>query len=898
VYSAAPVYNSSAFHFLEPLAPRSGEPTKFDASLLNYLVVEVCEENGSTCTVDKTFTAQSSSSTQLRIETTGKDGSYYIANWDTSKFNLNRKTYMVRVSIADLELGSIELTPDVYLKFGRTWPIKFLVEKDPAIRVRLMRSLRKSASQIAAALKNEFGLGPSDITNLLLNDQEPFTQDEIDVANAGVFQNVVIPATTKISDEATRNALTLFDPSTGVMKFAGGTAVTDSLKTGDVLVSEPSAAAPYGYLRRVNSISKQKGVVTLGTTQAALTDAIQQGELLAKGDLLPADLASATPLMPGVTLQKAATPNGFAAAGLNGGYNYQADIDVTFDLNTGDGDFSGTGYVHVNGKILFNAGYDIGVGAELCSSFPFVCVDRVEGHFGIDQYSELHVDGKFDGHMHKEYVLARHIFNPVVFFVGPVPVIVVPVIDLVAGIDGQAHLEFNFDASLATKSSLGAKWTDPGDGGKGWENVSTLFSVEPTAQLNNIEADMKLRAFGKGNAKALLYGVAGPGVGAEVGAGADFQIPRAPVWKIYDHIAAEIFFEVSIIDVITLGRFTDDRVLEEKPLIESPNMKPIFSNVKTDPVRADKNVAVNIGAYDGFGGGAFNVLDPEGGQVTLSATSDKGESFTDLKNAVFTTAGLRNLTVTAKDPEGLSATAQIQVDVKNLPPEVEIWPSANSIPATVQYFATIIANDPDSGRVGCTSLNIQITPAADWTRNGGAGNCVVYAKFPQPGTYRLSVLATDGEGGTGSKFVDVNVTAAPANPYPEVIESDVVNFSVKARKGPFDFPCEDQTQPCEAPSGVTLNNGTAGSGDYYPPMFMSVAVTDPKGGPTPTVVWHCETGSFPVDVTYSSEFDAYTCSPGYSSDGPVKIYAVITDSLGQSLRSELRIYHMLPFNPR
>lgn len=888
--------NLAAFHFYPPLAPKAGDSTKFDPSLLNYLTVEVCEVRISDCLVDKTFTSQSATSEQIRIETNAKDGSYYVVNWDTLKFNLNRKTYRVRVILAGLQLGSIDLTPDVYTKFGRTWPVKFLVEKDPVIRVRQLRSIRKSASQIASALKNEFGLGPSDIATLLANDLEPFTQDEIQVANNGVFQNVVIPATTKITDETTRNALTSFDPSTGVMKFAGGTPVTDNLKAGDVLVSEPGAAAPYGYLRKITSMTKRKGVVTLQTTQAALTDAIQQGTLQAKGDLLPADLASAVPLMQGVSLQKAATPNGFIAAnGLNGGYNYQADIDVTFDGTTGDGDFSGTGNVRVTGKILFNAGYDIGVGAELCARVPPVCVDRVEGHFGLDQYSELNVDGKLDGKLRKEYVLARHIFNPIVFFIGPIPVVIVPIINLVAGVDGTANIEFNFSASLTTKASLGAKWTDPDDGGKGWENVSTLFSVDPQASVNKLNANMNLRAFGKGNAKALLYGIVGPSVGLEVGGGADFQIPRKPIWRIYDHIAGDISFEASIIDVISLARFTDNRVLEERDIITSPNMAPIFSNVKADPIRADKNTEVYLGAYDAYGRGAFNVLDPEGENVTLSAVSDKNDPLPNFPKATFATAGLRTLTVTAKDPEGLSATTQIQVDVKNLPPEVEIWPSTETIPATVQYFATIIATDPDTGPVGCTTLNIQVTPAANLTRHGAAGNCVAWVTFNQPGAYTLSVSATDVDGGVGSKSVNINVTAAPANPYPQVVEN---TLSVMARKGPFTIVCPDPNYLCEAPSGVYLNNGTAGSGDYYPPMFMSVSVTDPKGGPTPTVVWKCETGTGSVPVTYSSEFDAQTCTPVYSSTGPVKIYAVVTDSLNQSIRSEPRIYRMLLFDPR
>jgi hypothetical protein len=96
---------AAAFHFLEPLAPSAGNFADFDASLLNYLLIEVCELNSSDCQLIKTFTAQNSSSEQLRIETSGQN-SYYVVNWDTQKAKIRTdKSYRIRVVLARLELG-------------------------------------------------------------------------------------------------------------------------------------------------------------------------------------------------------------------------------------------------------------------------------------------------------------------------------------------------------------------------------------------------------------------------------------------------------------------------------------------------------------------------------------------------------------------------------------------------------------------------------------------------------------------------------------------------------------------------------------------------------------------------------------------------------------------------
>src|SRR5687767_1957577 len=135
--SVSPVSPTGAFHFLEPLASNAGNPQAFDPSLLNHITVEICEVNGGNCSVVRTFTAQGQSSERLRIATSGRD-SHYIVNWDTQNSSfVNTRTYRVRVLIADLELGAIDLAPPQYNSFGRTWPIKFLVEKDPELRVRL-----------------------------------------------------------------------------------------------------------------------------------------------------------------------------------------------------------------------------------------------------------------------------------------------------------------------------------------------------------------------------------------------------------------------------------------------------------------------------------------------------------------------------------------------------------------------------------------------------------------------------------------------------------------------------------------------------------------------------------------------------------------------------------------
>ena len=112
---------------------------------------------------------------------------------------------------------------------------------------------------------------------------------------------VIIPETTKVSDPATRTALTAYDRTSGVMRFSQNTPTLASLKPGDVLVSGPSNAAPNGYLRQVTAVGSEGAETVLETTQAKLTDAVSQGVLDAKVDLTPDKVQRTETFLPGVT---------------------------------------------------------------------------------------------------------------------------------------------------------------------------------------------------------------------------------------------------------------------------------------------------------------------------------------------------------------------------------------------------------------------------------------------------------------------------------------------------------------------------------------------------------------------------------------------------------------------
>jgi hypothetical protein len=903
------------FHWLPPLGVESGDPTKFDASLLDGLTVSICRIEGAGCTPVTNLTSASAQSERLRIgQTSGKD-SYYLANWDVSKLNLAPFTFRVTVTIARLQVGSIEVGPSTYKSFGRTWPIKFRIENNPTIRVRVLHEAGKGASQIAAALRLEFGICGDDVAQLLAEDLDPFTQKEIDLAIAGACQDAEIFPWTKIADQATGDALTAFDPATGQMTFSKSTPVLANLKANDVLVGEPAANAPAGYLRKITSISKDKksGVITLQTSQALLNEAVKQGTLDAAADLKPADQVSVETL-PGVTFSSArpapqrgpSAGGGYALVDVGEGFDFHETVDIELKGSTSGGGVSGDGTVHIRGRVDFNAGWNIGAGVEACFEITLACVDRFEAHVGAKLYSDLHVDGEFNGHLEKEVALSTHYFSPIVFFIGPIPVVNIPIVKAIAGINGDAQITFSFDAQIQSGFEMGAKWTDPDDGGNDWQPIKTIPDpiVDGDAD-GDLSATMTLRAYAKADAKLLLYGIAGPGVAGQLGMEARVQYPGNPLWEIYGYIKGEVNFAVDLGGMLSLSEYRETVLDEDIRLAQSVNQPPDCSDHRTEPIVIAPGVARYLGPSDKENGsyqGYFECTDPEGDLPTYTAVDNLGNPVV-LEAAKWDLPATYTVTVTARDSAGKTASFDLTVEVAEARPIVEIISASATVQAGEQYWVTASAYQAFLGadlrlvinRLPCSSI-VWDVPGAEVVSYGSSRiACTAMIVYDAPGKHTITATATGPLGRQGQGILDVNVIDTPANAGPTIAQG---SFNVISTDGPT-FACDDDLfdcagqqacpvfLPCPLPVPMEALLWNGAEGDYHGPLTLKLSAVD-RNGNILTPTWHCLGGGFEFDVTANGD-GTFTCNPFGSADSnEIRVWADVTDADGTTIHSEVR----------
>jgi hypothetical protein len=567
----------------------------------------------------------------------------------------------------------------------------------------------------------------------------------------------IIPTTTKVADANTRQALQSFDAQTGTMRFARVTPSLAALQADDVLVSEPSSAAPDGYLRKVKAIRQDGTAVVLETIQANLTDAISEGSLNASGGLQAADVRSARALVPGVRV--GVIPRSDIDVG--DGYRFYVGFDQTvLDIN----EPNVKAKVRVTGELKFNAGYNIGFDIRGPRIVPprLPSLEHFEAWVGFEQRAKLSITGDAVAKLNKELKVAEYRFTPKCFEILFVPICVVPTVYVFVGASGEVQLHFAYEASQTARAKLGAAW----DKDRGWSRIDPTPTLETTFnQQLDVSGGLKASAFLRADAALMLYGVAGLAVGGKLGIELDAAFPRNPLWILRGQVEGYYRF---LVDVPVIGRVSEsgDTLFSfTKEAGRSANSVPklALTGRSASGVPLGLPTTLLAGCSNSLGAFLYTAYDPEDGcgvKVRVRSSAD-GEI---ANNHEFQTAGTRTITVTAQDTNGATASIAFDLNVLNTPPVV-YGSLPYSTQATVPSFFKITATDQNTGQVGCAAITVtgvmaQLISTQD-------GDCLYSATFMAEGTQSFEAVATDPQGAISEpKSFSVRVNPAPASPPP------------------------------------------------------------------------------------------------------------------------------------
>jgi hypothetical protein len=608
-----------------------------------------------------------------------------------------------------------------------------------------------------------------------------------------VEREVIIPETTKVPDQATRDALTVYNPDTGEMRFNASTPILDNLKVGDAFVGEPSTAAPYGYLRKVTAIRKDGGEVMLETSQAKLTDAISQGTIIMEGKVTDLQLQSAIPFVEGVNVTVSPSadeldPQVRFADG--NGFNINQAVDSTLEIE-GKSEAGELGLtLNFKGQVKFDVGYrfvvDISPVEVAGIPLPVPDLNYLEASMNYNENVSFTIKGGAYGKFEKEVQVARIPFAPIVVFIG-IPIVIVPSAAITIGVDGKAELQFDYTYSQTATYTQGVSWQED----NGWKRIDrNEFNVKHDGP--NYDGKAELRTYVRTTMRVLLYDAGGLDVGATVGAKLDVAYPRDPVWQLSGFVSGDTGFVLDIFG--EEERFSEEIFNVEKVIASGSPPSPTITILNPNP-SVDLLAEVDLNQY-------VKVEDKYG--VSVRFASDKENN-----SSRFTVPGFQTITVTATNRFGKTAQAFFTLNVVNTPPDLAKLTNETNL--TVGQGDELDLNflglpfDKNTGVLKCNAIRWSVE-GADTIRKT-QGSCNAVAIFAEQGTRKAKVTVTDPEGLASERTFDINVTTAPSFLVP-VSDIQVLNNGAAIEEQAevrLDSPSLTASVTVDNPSGATVS---------------------------------------------------------------------------------------------
>ncbi|WNG36806.1 hypothetical protein F0U61_26375 [Archangium violaceum] len=314
-----------------------------------------------------------------------------------------------------------------------------------------------------------------------------------------------------------RDQMQSFDPASGTISFTSG---TTNFQVGHIIVSEPTALAPYGIPPlKVVSKSEVGGRTVYQTVPSSLDEVLEEAEIDISRELTAADLEEVDEN--GNPISASMRTMGAKLCKIDG-------IGIKCEYSVPDSNSP----VKLTGSLEFKAKQQF--------ALKFRKVFRIKEFkvaVGVDEKARLALEYKYSQDLFKfEVPIGQWRIKRWVIFIGPVPVTIEMYIKFKVGAEGKVSLVTEYSVTQTAGVLYGYRYTHD----RGWETINEknfdLAIREPTSNGLTVS----------GEAKAYVAAVPGVGIYAPakiVGAESDIgsirgyaklkvQVPGNPLWTI------------------------------------------------------------------------------------------------------------------------------------------------------------------------------------------------------------------------------------------------------------------------------------------------------------------------------------------------------------------------------
>ncbi|MFC1997563.1 FHA domain-containing protein [Chloroflexota bacterium] len=338
-----------------------------------------------------------------------------------------------------------------------------------------------------------------------------------------------IPDTTQVLESSTTQYLAEISPDVARYTFSQSTPDLDELGPGDIIVSDASPQAPNGFLRKVENVSQENGQVIIDTSPAALTDAIETGEIHVSQKLTSADIQSSNIIQEGV--YKLAAPVALDDELI---FKFKDIVlyDEDGDLNTWHDQLRGNGEISLAPTINFDLvirRFDL---KELLFSIELEAKSKLEVEAGIDLLS-----------FRKEIEIAHINLKPFTVWVGHVPVVLTPVITVHVGVDGDVSVGIKNALVTTHTYTAGLTYLEA----QGW-GIIKEHSENTTYEPVRVNAKSDFKFYVPPKILLMIYGTVGPYGSGQIYFELEADPFMTPWWKLWGGLNFGIGVRFEILD--------------------------------------------------------------------------------------------------------------------------------------------------------------------------------------------------------------------------------------------------------------------------------------------------------------------------------------------------------------
>ncbi len=340
----------------------------------------------------------------------------------------------------------------------------------------------------------------------------------------------IIPPTTKALPSTTTQYLTSVSSDGSTYTFSKTTTELSTLVPGEIMAGDASPAAPYGFLRKVTSVSNSGGKVIVQTQPTTIEEAIQQGEVAVSQALSPADAASAT-FADGVQPMDTNPMSGSIYLQLNDVVLYDDDGNGT----TTNDQITANGIVSLEPKLDFKLKVQDFQLKELYFTMT------------TNQTTQLKIASEVGVTAKAEKVLAVYPLGPLFLNIGIFPVTVYPVVTIVAGIDGTISANVSTGVTQTLTETAGLSYAN-----SNWSPIQQ-FSNQFQYDAPTLMTGLDIKAYTGAKFQILFYGTVGPEISLNAYLKLEANPLQTPWWKLYGGLEVPVGISIDIFSHVVAG---------------------------------------------------------------------------------------------------------------------------------------------------------------------------------------------------------------------------------------------------------------------------------------------------------------------------------------------------------